>query len=215
MGEVRAALEAGYRKLTGRSMPAGMAEVLSAHVAHETARGDRMFNFNFGGIKGAGPSGLTARYLTTEVLDGKHKKLVDGFRAYRNATEGAEDYLKLLGDRYPAALAQAQTGDVTGFAAALKQQRYFTADLGDYTRALEAHAGEAAALGRGGRAEGTSYLYGKELALEGLRLDGVQDASLPTALEVARVMDSMSSLASRIGAPLDDGQAAGPARRKA
>ncbi|MSP23588.1 MAG: hypothetical protein EXR75_00180 [Myxococcales bacterium] len=213
MGDIRGALETAYRRQSGRAMPEGMAEVLSAHVAHETARGERMFNFNFGGIKGKSPSGTTARYLTTEVLDGKHKKLVDGFRAYPNATEGAEDYLALLGDRYPQALAQAQRGDVTGFAAALKQQRYFTADLADYTRALHAHASEAAATGTRGRAQGTSYLFGHELAREGLRLDGVQDAALPTSLEVARVMGVMSSLAARIGAPIADDGPTPTARR--
>jgi hypothetical protein len=199
MGRIQTALANAYRRDHGETMPPAMLRVLTAHVAHETGRGDKMFNFNFGGIKGAGPSGLSARYTTTEVLGGETKKIVDGFRAYRGVEEGARDYLQLLGQRFPQALKQAEGGDVAAFAGALKRSGYFTADLAGYTAALQAHVHSAA---RGGH-EGSRYLYGTELAAEGRRIDGVADAELPTSIEVARVLGAMSSLAARIGTPIE------------
>lgn len=232
-GAIRGALSEAHRRMHGRPMPPRMLDILSAHVAHETARGERMFNFNFGGIKGAGPTGLTARYGTTEVLEGESTKIVDGFRAYRSATEGAMDYLKLLEGRYSSAVDEAQRGDVAGFSTALKRSGYYTADVADYTRAMQAHVHEqnghrghvAAPQGLPLRAPaplhevavrstvrapaapniaalgGGHYLYGRELMNEGMRLDGIAGADLPTSLEVARVVDAMNSLGARIGAP--------------
>ncbi len=222
-GAIRSALAGAYRSLHGQPMPKGMLDILSAHVAHETARGERMFNFNFGGIKGTGPSGLTARYRTTEVLDGESKKVVDGFRAYRSAAEGAMDYLKLLEGRYSGAVDEAARGDVAGFAAALKRSGYYTADVGDYTRAMQAHVHEQQAprstaashpvaairapsalpreAGIGASLGGGQFLYGKELAAEALRFDGFGARQLPTSLEVARVVDAVSALGARVGAP--------------
>jgi len=231
MGGIRQAIAGAYRRSTGGNVAPKTLDILAAHVAHETARGDRMFNHNFGGIKGAGPSGLSARYQTTEVLGGQTKKLVDGFRAYRNAEEGASDYLKLLNDRFPGALREAKSGDVSGFAASLKQSGYFTADLDGYTRALQAHVHSSVGGGRslgahalvsqpaarhdlnGQRPEffGQGLLgdaphavYARELALESQRIDGRAGGSLPTSVEVARVIGAMNTLSSRIGAPIDD-----------
>lgn len=230
-GGIRQALAGAYRRLHGRNVSARELDVLTAHVAHETARGDRMFNYNFGGIKGAGPSGLTARYQTTEVLDGEHKKLVDGFRAYRSPTEGALDYLKLLDERFPSAARAAREGDVSGFSAALKRAHYYTADEEGYTRALRALAheapggsralarpyGAAAVPGLGSvdarvrsqvsSGAGAGYLYGRELGAEGFRLDGGGPHELPTALEVSRVLGAVRALDPRLAAPLDEGGA--------
>jgi hypothetical protein len=200
LGRIRAAIAGAHRRLTGKSIPRPMLDLLAAHVAHETARGERMFNFNFGGIKGAGPSGLTARYRTTEVLDGKAHNIVDGFRAYRSAEEGASDYLRLLKERFPGAWASAADGDAAAFADRLKQAGYFTADLTGYTQALQAHL---RAPQPAGRTEGASYLYGSELARESVRIDGVPDSTLPTSIEVARVVGAVGSMAARIGTPVE------------
>ncbi len=189
MNGIRQALAGAYRQAHGSNIPGKMLDILSAHVAHETARGDRMFNYNFGGIKGTGPSGLTTKYQTTEVFDGETKKLVDGFRAYRSPEEGAGDYLKLLHDRFPAAFQDAKQGDVTAFAGSLKQAGYFTADLEGYARALRGnlHAGVG-----GVRSIGASY-------------PSPSGRALPTALEVARVESAMSALSTRFLSESDGG----------
>lgn len=224
---IRRAIAGAYRRRHGRNIAPEQLEVFAAHVAHETARGERMFNYNFGGMKGVGPSGLTTRYKTTEVLDGEVKKLVDGFRAYRDPVEGASDYLDLLERRFPSATQAAANGDVGAFSAALKRAGYYTADEEAYTRALRAHVGEARGAHRvgpqaptalqvrmsqpfaaprpasvEGSGHGGAYLYGAELAAEGLRLDGLDPRSLPTTLEVSRVLGAVRALDSRLMASL-------------
>ncbi|MBM4376178.1 MAG: hypothetical protein FJ095_13935 [Deltaproteobacteria bacterium] len=224
---IRQALAGAYRRLHGRNIGAKELDVLSAHVAHETARGERMFNYNFGGMKGVGPSGLTTRYTTTEVFDGEEKKLVDGFRAYRNPIEGATDYLRLLEQRFPSAARAAASGDVTEFSGALKRAGYYTADEEAYTRALRAHAHEAHGGGRSAArapsdvarsapvapralsAESFGYLYGDELAVEGLRLDGTVGRELPTSLEVSRVLGAVRALDARVMTPVEEPTADG------
>jgi len=208
MSHVRRSLAAAHRRLHGQPAPAALLDILTAHVAHETARGQRMFNFNFGGMKGAGPSGLTARYQTTEFLDGSKKSIVDGFRAYRTLDEGAVDYLQLMDRRFGAALDRAAEGDVDGFTEKLKKSRYFTAPLEAYNKAMHAHVREGTS-GRGPAydqiKQGGRYLYGAELASEGMRLEG-DGLGLPTSVEVARVLGAMSSLTARIGSPTDPSQ---------
>ena len=110
--------------------------VLTAHASLETASGDRMYNFNFGGIKGASASGNTAVCRTHEVLGGKDVVIKDGFRAYGSLDEGALDYVRTMKSRFGGALAPAARGDVTGFASALKKAHYYTASEADYARGL-------------------------------------------------------------------------------
>lgn len=205
--QFRAALERAHEDLTGKPAPAEMLDVLTAHVSHETASGDKMYNFNFGGIKGRSPEGLTARYKTTEVFGGKQTKIVDGFRAYDSLDDGAKDYLKFLQGRYGKAYSLAEQGDVDGFSRALKEKGYYTAGVDTYARAVRHHMANPGAYattsmdaqaGVGGR-----YLYGTELAIEGMESNGMR-SELPTAVEIARIMDAMSGLAARIGSPTGD-----------
>src|SRR5882724_3982669 len=65
-GEAAHALGAAWRQRFGVAAPSGALEVLVADWAHETGHGRAMMNYNFGGIKGSGPSGLSAAYVTTE-----------------------------------------------------------------------------------------------------------------------------------------------------
>ena len=113
-----------------------------ARVELETAHGTSMINYNFGGIKGVGPSGLTARAKTPEVIDGKAKTIVDGFRAYRTLDEGAEDYVRLLKGHFSGALSAADAGSMDGFAHELKRAGYYTASEHDYASALRSIAGQ-------------------------------------------------------------------------
>lgn len=135
-GELRDAIGRAHSKVTGRAPSTATLDVLTAHASLETASGSHMYNYNFGGIKGRGPTGETARCRTHEVLNGKEVEIRDGFRAYRNIDDGAADYVRLMRDRFPAAMAQAERGDVDGFARALKQSHYYTADEKAYASGL-------------------------------------------------------------------------------
>jgi hypothetical protein len=115
--------------------------VLWAHWAHETARGQRMHGFNFGGIKGRGPAGASVVVWTREGA--RPGELVQRtFRAYDTARDGAYDYVALLRTRYPNAFRAARYGRVDEFVAALQAGGYFTADGSAYLRALTMLSGE-------------------------------------------------------------------------
>ena len=134
--KLRDAIARAYKKLTGHAPSAVTLDVLTAQASLETASGTRMFNFNFGGIKGRGPTGETAHCKTHEILGGKDVTIRDGFRAYRTLDDGALDYVKLMRDQFPRAMEQAAHGNVAGFAKALKQSHYYTADETVYATAL-------------------------------------------------------------------------------
>jgi hypothetical protein len=214
----REALARAHQDITGKEAPEPLLDVLTAHVSHETASGTKMYNFNFGGIKGASPDGLTAHYKTTEVLHGKSRKLVDGFRAYRKLDDGARDYLLFLQQRYGQAYAHAEHGDVAGFSRALKDKGYYTASPQSYAKGLARHLGDtttrdpslytnptevnvryvtarADQAGDGGR-----FLFGRELAMEGV---DEHLSTLPTR-EVLRVLNDMTALTARIVLPTEE-----------
>ncbi len=210
--EFRAALSRAHEKLTGTAAPDKMLDVLAAHVSHETASGDKMYNYNFGGIKGRSPDGASARYKTHEHIRGTKTRIVDGFRAYNTIDEGAEDYLRFLEGRYGGAYAKAQSGDVDGFSHALKSKGYYTAPVATYARAVRHHMDNPGAYagmsspprvispGEITSSGGGRYLYGDELAAEGMTPENM----LPDVVNVARIMDSVSGLASRIVAPTEE-----------
>jgi hypothetical protein len=176
--------------------------VLTAHVSLETASGRRMFNFNFGGIKGTSPEGATARYLTHEVVGGRRVKVEQSFRAYGSAEGGAADYLGLLRARFPDAARAADAGDARGFAERLGRAGYYTAPVSEYAAAIERLAGaEAAGGGRptgGGRVAdaGAAPRAGEAAAPAGAPLGGAELGLLLDALSVAG--------AARIAAPDDE-----------
>lgn len=140
--QIRDAIGRAYEKLNGRAPSKATLATLTAHACHETASGASMYNYNFGGIKGRSPEGLTANCRTKEVVDGKEISITDGFRAYRTLDDGAVDYLALMQARFGNAMAKADKGDMNGFAHALKQSHYYTANENTYAAALRAHAGE-------------------------------------------------------------------------
>lgn len=139
--DLRGAIGRAHQKLTGHAPSPALLDVLTAHASLETGSGAQMYNFNFGGIKGRSPSGETARMRTREVIDGREIEVRDGFRSYRSLDEGAVDYVRLMRDRFGGAVARAEAGDLDGFAHALKQARYYTADESKYASALRGLAG--------------------------------------------------------------------------
>ena len=145
--EAKAALTQAWRNVFGEEPSEKTSQLLLAQWSLETGRGKAMMNNNFGGIKGAGPTGLTARYGTHEVENGKTISITDGFRAYETPQEGATDYVRLLSKRYGSALDAARSGDAQGFVRGLKKGGYFTAPEAQYTSAIASLANRAAALG--------------------------------------------------------------------
>lgn len=141
--DIRGAIARAHVKVTGRAASAATVDVLTAQASLETASGGRMYNYNFGGIKGKGPSGETAKLRTHEVIDGKEIEIKDGFRAYKTLDEGATDYVKLIKDRFPGAMQAAERGDTDGFAHALKKSGYYTADEKDYAHGLKSLMGQS------------------------------------------------------------------------
>lgn len=139
--DLRAAIDRAYRRVMGKTASPTLLDNLTAQASLETGRGAQMYNFNFGGIKGASSSGQTAQCLTHEVVDGQDVTVRQGFRAYGSIDEGAEDYVRVLRRNFGAALGKAEAADVGGFAHALKEAGYYTARETDYASALQNQLG--------------------------------------------------------------------------
>lgn len=135
---IREALRDALTRADGHAPSASFVDVLAAQVEHETARGSRMFNHNFGGIKGAAPDGGTTSYRTREVVDGASVATTDHFRAYRSVAAGARDYVAFLRAHYASAVERAEHGDARGFAERLKERGYYTGSVDEYARSLVA-----------------------------------------------------------------------------
>ena len=197
--ELRDALSRAHTKLTGRAPSAATLDVLTAQASLETASGSRMYNFNFGGIKGHSAAGETAKLRTHEVLNGKDVEIKDGFRAYRTLDEGATDYVRLVRDRFPSAMQQAERGDVDGFARALKKSGYYTADEKAYAAGLRSLMGASGGGSAASHAHATSAIgaIGAIGALPGLPntssvLAGTSPAQgFADGSQLSRVMDAI------------------------
>ena len=191
--EIRDAIARAHSEVTGRAASGPTLEVLTAQASLETACGGRMYNYNFGGIKGSGPTGETAKLRTHEVLGGKDVEIRDGFRAYRTLDEGATDYVRLMKDRFPGAMAQAERGDVDGFAKALKQSGYYTAAEKDYASGLRSLMGAASTAG-GGHAASERLTVGSLPALPNMSSISAGTAAGPgfvDTTQLSRVMDAI------------------------
>ena len=175
--DLRGAIGRAHQTLTGHAATPAFLDVLTAHASLETGSGRQMYNYNFGGIKGASPAGETARCRTKEVVSGQEVEVRDGFRAYRSLDEGAVDYVRLMRDRFGAAALHAERGDVDGFAHALKQARYYTADESKYASALRGLSGKTDALA----APATQAC---------LRIEASSAAVFPDSFELGRVLDA-------------------------
>jgi hypothetical protein len=184
--ELRAAIEGAAETVTGHAPSKAFVDVLTAQASLETGHGAHMWNWNFGGIKGASPAGETAHLKTKEVEDGKEISIVDGFRAYGSIDEGARDYVHTLQTRFSTAFSAAERGDVTGFAHALKRSGYYTASEASYRDAL---------LGITGHSPPPNSAAGPP------PIDRAPPLPPPDMETVARVMEAISADAARIAAP--------------
>lgn len=192
---LRASLGRAWETLHGAPANPRTLDLLTAQSSLETGNGQRMYNFNFGGIKGRSADGDTARARTHEWEDGHRVETRAYFRAYDSLDEGAVDYLSLLQRRYGDALDAAGRGDPDGFVHALKRHGYFTGPELGYVNTVRR------LLGMPSRHD----LPEDVKAPEG----GPTPAStFGTALAVARVLDAVSAGAARIAAPDKEGDTA-------
>jgi hypothetical protein len=128
-------IESGYERVFGGKPTPKQLAILVAQSAFETSWWKDMYNYNYGNLKGMGPSGLVTRLPTSEGY-GKNKiSIVDGFRAYSDPFEGVDDYLELLRDKYPKASECMRKEDVDGFIREL-QGHYFTGNPEDYKKGV-------------------------------------------------------------------------------
>ena len=138
--DAAAAISSAYQSVVGAPPSKATLAILVSQWSLETGGGRAMIDYNFGGIKGRSPSGQSVSYPTTEGSGDKARSVVDSFRAYGSAREGAVDYVRLLRDHFPSALSQARAGNPAGFAHALKSGGYFTGSEKTYSAAISAMA---------------------------------------------------------------------------
>ncbi len=140
-GQAQEALRAAWENVTGEAPSDKTLALITAQWAHETGNGGSMYNYNFAGIKGTGPSGLSVAQSTKEGWGDTERRIVDNFRAYRTAEEGATDYVQLLSRRFPDAVQGAKDGDPAAFVRGLKSRGYFTGNEGAYLNSVASIAG--------------------------------------------------------------------------
>jgi hypothetical protein len=145
--QAASALRSAWTEVRGEPPRAETLSILVGQWAHETGRGASMLNYNFGGLKGTGPSGLSAAYTTREGWGEDATRGVARFRAYGSAEEGARDYVSLLARRYPDAVKAAEQGDAAGFVSALKARGYFTDNEAAYSKSVQSLAALASRAG--------------------------------------------------------------------
>jgi hypothetical protein len=131
-GQAQEALRAAWQRVTGEAPSDKTLALITAQWAHETGSGASMYNYNFAGIKGAGPEGLSVAQHTREGYGASERRIIDNFRAYRSAEEGAADYVQLLSRRFPEAVQGARQGDPGAFVRGLKARGYFTGNESQY-----------------------------------------------------------------------------------
>jgi flagellar protein FlgJ len=110
------------------------ADFMLAQAAHETGWGRREIrggdgtnSYNLFGIKaGAGWTGPTVTVTTTEVVDGRARKVQGRFRAYASYEESFRDYARLIGSSPRYAGVMRATDDAGAFAAGLQRAGYAT-----------------------------------------------------------------------------------------
>jgi flagellum-specific peptidoglycan hydrolase FlgJ len=112
--------------------------VILSHIAHETANGKHIYNYNVGNIKKTKSESDLHDYVTLQTFEyekGKRKDQPAKFRAYHSLDDGVKDYLNLIHSN-PGAWGAVEKGDPRAFSQALKQRGYYTAPEKDYTNSM-------------------------------------------------------------------------------
>jgi Mannosyl-glycoprotein endo-beta-N-acetylglucosaminidase len=141
------AIRSAYSQVVGEPPSQGTLAILTSQWALETGQGKSMYNYNFAGIKGRGPEGMTAVMSTREGYGASAVQIRDGFRAYTSAEAGAKDYVSLLQRKYGAALEAAKAEQPERFAQELKVAGYYTGDPVLYAKGVTQLANRAMEYG--------------------------------------------------------------------
>lgn len=144
--EAAKALNAGYKKVTGKIPTSDVLALLMGQTALETASWQKMPNYNFGGMKAQASDVYVQVFKTTEVIGGVTQVLDQKFAAFLNAADGAAAYIKVLLSRQNWANGL-HTGTPEGFVAGLASApAYFTADPSQYLAGLKSRVTAYVAL---------------------------------------------------------------------
>jgi hypothetical protein len=209
-GQASQALASAYREVVGEEPPGETVKILTAQWAHETGNGASMFNYNFGGIKGAGPEGLSVAQRTREGWGKSETTIVDNFRAYRTAEEGATDYVRLLVRRFPQAVEAARAGDPEGFVRGLKSRGYFTGNEAAYTRSIVALSGVALPEGSSALPPALDAPYaGPSNPMLPASTAGAEFVPPPALVDALAMADEISRAALRIARATDPARSSG------
>jgi peptidoglycan hydrolase-like protein with peptidoglycan-binding domain len=131
------ALNAGYKKVTGKIPTPETLSLLMGQTALETGNWQKMPNFNFGGVKAQSSDPYVQVFKTEEVINGVKQLLDLKFAAYTSAVEGAAGYVRVLLSR-PHWAAGLNSGDAAAFVKGLSTApAYFTADPMQYLAGLQ------------------------------------------------------------------------------
>jgi flagellum-specific peptidoglycan hydrolase FlgJ len=132
-------LGVSYHVVTGRTPSSPGLSLLVAQWALETGRGEQMYGYNFGGLK-ATSGGVV--FATRESHGSAERQLVQRFRTYATAMDGAMDFIATLARQFPLAFSALESGDAASYVAALVEDGYFTGDPARYLKAIESLAKE-------------------------------------------------------------------------
>jgi flagellum-specific peptidoglycan hydrolase FlgJ len=135
----RLCLALAHHVVTGRAPSERSLALLLAQWALETGRGEQMYGYNFGGLK-ANTGGVD--FATRESHGRAERQLVQRFRTYATAMDGAVDFIQTLANEFPLAFVVLKTGFVTNYVDALMEDGYFTGDPARYRRAIDSLAKE-------------------------------------------------------------------------
>ena len=139
--EASSALVEAYVRVTGGPPTMRLLALLLAQTAFETARWQKIHNFNFGNAKADASYPLVTQFRCSEVEQGVEHFFDPpdphcNFRAYTNAAGGAVDYIKVLQSR-PHWWNGLQTEDPNAFVDALATTpKYFTGNPVVYKQAM-------------------------------------------------------------------------------
>jgi Transglutaminase-like superfamily len=129
------ALAAAWPAAIGGS-PGSAINVLVAQSAFETGAWKAVWNNNLGNVKYT--SGTDYFQMTASEGSGANTTMVPSkWRSYPTLAAGAAAWLKFMSNNESSAMTFATSGDVADFVSALKNNGYFTGDLGQYTAGVQ------------------------------------------------------------------------------
>jgi flagellum-specific peptidoglycan hydrolase FlgJ len=135
------ALQSAWPSVIGGTPSRQSLLVLLSQWSLETGNGASMVQFNVGNFKAphkGSDGGVFCQFMTTEVENGVTVHVSQPFAAYPDLVSGVTAYLSAMHGRFGGAWAYVLSGNLDGFAQALKDQGYYTASESSYAAGLEA-----------------------------------------------------------------------------